>query len=178
VANEEWRDVPGWEGLYQISSQGRVRRIARFRKIGDGLFAPDSYTPITVSPGFGGYKTFRMSNGKSKTALLHRVLCEAFHGPAPAKDSQVAHWDGDRQNNDLGNLRWASPLENAEDRRRHMRDALGENHSLSKLLPDDVLSIRERYRKRYGALAELAREYNVTRSLIYNIINRKTWKHI
>lgn len=179
MANEEWRDVAGWEGLYQVSNLGRVRRIARFRKVSDGLFEPCETNLVSIfRDRRSGYPQARLSNGKAKTCLVHRLVCEAFHGPPPFEGAHVAHWDGTRDNNRSDNLRWATPLENAEDRRRHQRDALGDAHARAKLTPEQVRDIRRRHNGRYGDGIALAREYGVTNTLITNITKRKTWKHI
>jgi phosphoglycolate phosphatase-like HAD superfamily hydrolase len=176
---EEWRDIPGWEGLYQASDHGNVRRIVRFRKVGRGLFEPSEFRPVKLgTDSRNGYRTARLSHSSSaKTLLVHRLVCAAFHGLSQSGRNHVAHFDGSRDNNRADNLRWASPKENAADRRRHDRDMPGERHVLSKLSAEQVKLIRAAHGPR-GSGVRLAREYGVTPTLISRIVRRRTWKHV
>lgn len=54
-----------------------------------------------------------------RTVLKHRILCATFHGPAPAPKMDVAHWNGNPQDNRAENLRWATRDENVRDQLRH-----------------------------------------------------------
>jgi hypothetical protein len=69
-----------------------------------------------------GYPHVRL--GGRGRAYVHHLVLEAFVGPRPAGD-QAAHGDGDRLNNVLGNLRWATPKENNGDKRSHGTAMLG-----------------------------------------------------
>ena len=110
--------------------------------------------------------------------MVHRLVCEAFHGAPPKGRNHVAHWDGVRDNNNVENLRWASPKENAEDRMRHGTAPIGEQGPNGKLTDAIVLEIRRRYQPGYGQLARLAREFGVTRTQILHIVKRRQWTHI
>ena len=112
---ELWKPVVGFEKFYEVSSLGRVRRIA-----------PDQGT----RPGYilrptrrrrDGYKVVSLHTGtnKRKKATVHRLVAAAFYGPHP--DLLVRHLDGDPANNDLSNLRFGTPFENAQDRAAHGR---------------------------------------------------------
>jgi len=83
-----------------------------------------------------------------------------------------------KTNNLPSNLRWATAKENAEDRELHGTDPKGSRAGNSRLTEEDVLRIRAKYRKRYGALTDLGREYGVTNACIWNIVHRKQWTHI
>lgn len=60
--------------------------------------------------------------------MVHRLVCEAFHGPQPTKYHEVAHWDGDRLNNAPSNVRWATHKENEADKIRHGKVASGDRN--------------------------------------------------
>lgn len=65
--------------------------------------------------------------GGRLTRKVHRLVCEAFHGPRPEGKQCVAHRDGDTENNRPHNVYWATYLENAADRDRHGTTAKGES---------------------------------------------------
>lgn len=102
---EEWRPVPGYEGYYEVSNYGQVRRTGRAKgaKVGRTL---KQYLNST------GYWRVKLYNGRFRDAyLVHRVVASAFLG-APEGVAQVDHIDGDRTNNRLDNLRWVTAAEN------------------------------------------------------------------
>lgn len=94
---ERWRDIPGYEGLYQVSSLGNVRRGERIKK------------PHTDH---GGYLTVWLSkNAKMKCLKVHRLVAQAFI-PNPDDKRTVNHIDGNKKNNGVENLEWATHSEN------------------------------------------------------------------
>lgn len=125
---EEWRKVEGFE--YEVSNLGRVRRIPQ---------------PLKHQIGSNGYPMVHlMLNGAvGKRKTIHRLVCEAFHGPPPTPKSQVRHKDGDRVNNSSENLLWGTSLENHADRRRHGRIPAGQHHGNARLTDVQVQEIRD-----------------------------------
>lgn len=115
--SEEWRPVVGWERLYEVSDAGQVRSVPRGGKGGTR-----GRTLRQPSSG-GGYRQVTLSNGKRVTGHVHRLVAEAFLGPAPSSSYEVRHLDGDPSNNTRTNLAWGTGAENWEDRRRHGRGA-------------------------------------------------------
>lgn len=112
---EEWKDVDGFEG-YQVSNEGRVRSIWK-RGVGGRR---DTFTIIaggkTAQQGYHYVNLRRDKENFHKK--IHHLVAEAFIGPRPV-GLQVAHNDGDKNNNTVGNLRYATPKENAADKREH-----------------------------------------------------------
>lgn len=105
---EEWRVTRGdFEGSYLVSDRGRIRNVKTGRILKAHLTAR-GYLQVSV----------RGRNGQS-SALLHRLICHAFHGDPPAGKPNVLHWDGDKTNNHPDNLRWGSQSENLRDAIRH-----------------------------------------------------------
>lgn len=106
---EEWRAVVGWEGLYEVSSLGRVRNIQGH------LMKPWVNN--------GGYNQIGLSGrGAKKQRLVHRLVCEAFHGPPPAGAALALHGPGGLQDNSVKNLYWGDNGRNMRDRQRDGTD--------------------------------------------------------
>lgn len=171
---EVWKPVPGTRGHVEASSLGRVRRVKRGREWAErDVNPPHIYAQMTDRY---GYKTVCLSlDGRWKPHGVHALVCAAFHGPKSA-DQQAAHGDGIRDNNTPDNLRWASPKEQAEDKRRHGRQMEGETCHLSRLTSAQVVEIRSLHPAM--SLAAIARKFGVTANNISSIIKRKTWKHV
>lgn len=94
---EQWRDVLGYETLYQVSSTGRIRRNGRIK---------------SQQIDKGGYCTVWFSkNSKQKNLKVHRLVAEAFI-PNPECKRTVNHIDGNKRNNCVENLEWATHSEN------------------------------------------------------------------
>lgn len=100
--NEVWKDVLGYEGLYQVSNKGNVysveRRDVMGRKWGGHTLKPASDKD--------GYLTVNLcKNGIIKNKKIHRLVSEAFI-PNPNNFTQVNHRDEDKTNNNVGNMEW------------------------------------------------------------------------
>ena len=102
---EEWRHVVGYEGLYEVSSHGRVRRYANKRLLAN-CEVEDHYYKVFLSRPTGVVGVY-----DRKGYFVHRLVATAFI-PNPEKKEQVDHIDTDRQNNIVSNLRWVTPYEN------------------------------------------------------------------
>lgn len=102
---EEVRPAPGFEGRYEATSTGRVISL-----IGSNV-------PVGHRLGAGGpgkyCRVMLRKDGKTIPRMAHRVICEAFHGPAPSDEHCVNHKNGIKSDNRPENLEWVTPLENA-----------------------------------------------------------------
>lgn len=117
---EEWRDVVGMEGCYQVSSLGRVKSLAR--RIWFGTRWCSWREKILIpqrGDSCGHMKLTLCPTGRRVQVLIHRVVLEAFVGPCPAGMESCHFPDRDRSNNRLDNLRWDTHLANMNDRRIH-----------------------------------------------------------
>lgn len=181
---EEWRIIAGFPD-YAVSSEGRVKRLV-----------PDArnHTCRVLRPYLNnkGYEVVTLSGDSGlRKRLVNRLVCTAFHGPAPAGRPDAAHNDGDRLNNRESNLRWASRSENMEDSRRHGTMAVGERHGRTtkpertprgeqhghaKLTDREVAEIRNADRT-IGSGRALAKKYGVSPATICIIRSGKTWVH-
>lgn len=114
--NEEWRAIP-FAPNYAVSNLGRVKRLTRGRSTRPGYIL----SPVS---GTGGYLVVGLhAEGRLRTCRVSRLVAIAFLGDPPSPKHHVAHWDGTRTNNVVGNLRWATAKENCADKRRHGRDS-------------------------------------------------------
>lgn len=111
---EVWKDIEGYEGLYQISNLGNVKGIKRKGSSGCKLrpaLRKDGYMQVSLR-----------KEGKDSSYLVHRLVAIAFL-PMTNEKNQVNHKDGNRTNNILENLEWCTPQENT----LHSHDVLKKN---------------------------------------------------
>lgn len=109
---EIWKDVIGYEGLYQVSDLGRVRSVDRYIKRNDGIIQHRKGKIILQTKNLDGYMQVKLcKDGKSRTVRVHRIIAESFI-PNPDNLSDVNHIDCDRTNNIVLNLEWLSFKEN------------------------------------------------------------------
>ena len=123
MKNEEWRDVVGYEGLYQVSDQGRVKSLERtyIDKIGRGRYVKERFLKPNVS--YGGYLRVGLyAGGKRKWFRVHRLVCEAFH-ENPENKLDVNHINENKTDNRACNLEWSTAKENCNHGTRNARIA-------------------------------------------------------
>ena len=108
---EIWKDIAGYEGLYQVSNLGRVKSLERYKDNNGGLVKmPEKIMRIAVDT--IGYNIICLTKkGKRKTHKIHRLVANAFV-PNPQNKREVNHKDGDKHNNADSNLEWTTRLEN------------------------------------------------------------------
>lgn len=143
---EKWLPITAFEGVYEVSSLGRVKSLARISySAPKGVRIPRPvHETILKTNSRRGYKGVTLRAGqRSKCATVHRLVCEAFHGPCP-EGMQAAHLNGDKTDNRAENLKWVTPKENMAHQEMHGTKTRGEKAGRSKLFPDQVLNIRER----------------------------------
>lgn len=166
-AGERWKTISVAPD-YSVSDYGRVRR--------------DTASHPNARPGQlrkqvkrNGYAAVSLSiGGKQKALNVHRLVALAFFGEPPTPGHFVAHNDGDKANNHVGNLRWATPAENTADRRTHGTALFGKRHANAKLTDEDIRAIRAAS----GTQTEIARQFGTTQANVSLIRRREAWAHI
>lgn len=170
---EEWRNVIGYEGLYEVSNKGRVRSRQLWGRSGDSGGPTRHLSPGNVR----GYMQLNLAkDGVHKSALVHRLVAIAFVGLPPTPDHQVNHKDFDKSNNVPENLEWVTQTEN----NIYSKDVIPRNRgerNHSKLKEHEVMAIRELHAlgATYG---QLASHYKVSTQTIFSIVKRRKWKHV
>ena len=99
---EQWKDVSGFEGLYQVSNTGKIKRLFKNGKerLLIGKKDRDGYVTVILS-----------RNQNKKHCMLHRLIAEAFV-PNTESKPQINHKDRNKQNNNVDNLEWVTVAEN------------------------------------------------------------------
>ncbi len=124
-----------------------------------------------------GYKIVAVwKNNKPQYFRIHRMVGELYI-PNMENKEEINHWDGNKFNNHVNNLRWATSLENIQHKLTILNIGYGETSSNHILKESDILEIKKLYQNKLTQ-KEIAKKYNVSRSCIWGILNNKTWKKI
>ena len=163
-----WKDIPGFEDLYEISDGGIVRSKDRTRV--DTLGRTRSWKGKELNPDVApnGYYRVTLADGKRKAQrYLHRLLAELFI-PNPDNLPQVNHKDGNKLNCSLDNLEWVTNKENVVHAYRHglIQHVRGEDHpNYGKFGSDSKKAVRVRATnvvtgetRVYGAMIEAEKD--------------------
>lgn len=112
---EIWRDIKGYEGLYQVSNFGKVKRILFVNNI--IVKKQDKILKNQKNP--AGYNIIALTkNSQQKTCLVHRLVAEAFIEKINGK-TYINHKDGNKANNRVENLEWCTQKENMQHAVKH-----------------------------------------------------------
>lgn len=179
---EIWKNVPGMEGLYQVSNFGRIKSLARtIQRNNKGTLHTKEHF-VKGSKDTKGYLQLDAKiDGKRVLKFIHRIVAEAFLDNTENLE-QVNHKDGNKLNNCVENLEWVTCKDNIHHAWNNglNRPQKGEKHANHKLTEEQVAFIKEHYKKgnkEFGASA-LAKRFNVTKTPIVLIVKGKAWKHI
>lgn len=174
--SEEWLDIDGYVGLYQVSNLGRVRsldRVVKYISYGKSV----SYfkkgrvlRPIAI----GEYEGIQLSvDGVKEKEYIHRLVLKTF-SPSDIWDETVNHIDGDKSNNKLNNLEWATQKENNLHSRRVLKN--GVFREVVRIDPKDTTKI-----KIYSTIREAQKDLGLKKqdsniSKYCKMANHRTYK--
>jgi NUMOD4 motif/HNH endonuclease len=172
-----WKSIPGYEGLYEVSSKGRVRSLDRtvpHKRFGEWTLKGKVLEPRRDSSGYIFYALSK--DGKVKDAWAHTLVALVFIGERPKgiKGEEIRHLDNDKDNNHYKNLCYGSRSSNQEDRIKSGNNNYGIQHPSSKLTFMDVGKIRKllikgKSRKSISAM------YDVHIGTVDSIAQENTW---
>lgn len=180
---EEWRDIKGYEGLYQVSNRGRVKSLPRIspRLNKHGTINYYRVPEIIRKPGksdkYGHLYVPLYKNNISKNFQVHQLVLTAFVEECP-DDMEGCHNDGNPSNNNLNNLRWDTHKSNHLDRIQHNTNNRGQKNGSAKLTESDVVAIRQMYASNKYLMKEIAGIYGMSNGGIRSIIRGFVWKHV
>ena len=175
---EEWRPAVGWEGLYEVSNQGRVKSLAKSWISANGSVRTKEETPKAVRKNKGYLITTLHKQAKATTVSVHRLVADAFIPKIKGK-SIVNHIDSNRSNNNVCNLEWVTTKENVTHAllKGNMKMNGSKNKS-SVLVESQVREMRKKWKSGNYTYVSMAAEYGVGRQTVHNIINYANWRHI
>lgn len=164
---EIWKDIPGYEGFYRVSTKGNVWSYPRITEGKHGRYFSRKGKSIKPIAADHGYLKVRLTkDGKQTDRRIHRLVADVFL-PNPHNRSEVNHKNGIKTDNRVENLEWSTRRENI----KHAY-ATGLNPSRRKLTDKQVEEIRTVYKPRsreFGTVA-LAKKYGVSHITIRNAI--------
>lgn len=176
---EVWKPIIGLEGLYEISSLGRVKSLREMAATNKKFYYRGSII-LKGSTTNNGYRrvTLTDSNKRVIYQLLHRLLAIHFI-PNPNNLPHINHKDGNKLNNSLDNLEWCTNRDNVIHAwENNLVDNRGEKCGTSKLKEFEVRDILQMSKDGYSK-KDIHLKYNqVSQGMIGQIINRTKWKHI
>lgn len=125
---EVWRPVAGYEGVYEVSSRGRIKRVLAGQGTRVGTILKGRITK--------GYLYVNLClNGKRRGYRINRLVCEAFHGPSFGRESN--HRNGIKTDNRSRNLEWSTHSQNNLHKTRVLGHGAGVNHHLFGVVGSD-----------------------------------------
>lgn len=172
---EIWKDIPGYNGIYQASNVGNVRSIDRLITTKSGFVKPLKGKIMKGGLYPNGYCLVVLQfNGKSITTSKHILVAKAFI-ENPENKRCVNHKNSIRIDNRVENLEWVTHSENTKHGILCGRIKLnGSERKNAKLTDADIVFIRSSTMRN----VELANKFGVCRSLITGITKGRRWKHI
>ena len=190
---EEWRDVKGYEGIYQVSNLGNIKSLDRkinyiginqHKEFDSKKMLKGEYKKLTINQ-HGYYQVVLYKNGKKKNALVHRLVAEAFL-PNIENKPTVNHIDGNKINDNVSNLEWATQQE----QQIHAINVLGFKPTISEKCRDRQIELHQRKVRRsdgteFNSIKEASQGNDVLRRNISQVCkgNKKSaggysWEYV
>lgn len=164
---EEWKPVPGYEGIYMVSNFGNVISVSLRKN-------SQPFKPLKLSLcNSGYYKVTLRKNGESSNVMVHRIVAIAFI-PNPKHKDQVNHKDGDKLNNMVDNLEWVTRSEN----QLHASRVLGKKHRGSEHSVKINSGIARQIYEESGTNVSLASKYGISDAMVGRIKRGEAWRSV
>ena len=156
---EVWKDIPGYEGHYQVSNFGRVKSVERISTTGQRL----SEKVMKTCRDRGGYDFIGLwLDGRKKNFKIHRLVIETFNPIDGMENLDCNHIDEDKTNNRLENLEWMTRKENLNYGAHNKK--ISEAHSLP------ILCVE--LDKEFESIEAAAKEFKHSRGNIWRVLDK------
>lgn len=184
---EQWKDLMGYEGYYQVSNHGKVRslnrttlhKISGTQKLNGLVLKPNktgggnnkrSYHNVTLS----------MPGIQISQEYVHTLVLITFIGLPPSPKHECNHKNGNGFDNHVDNLEWVTHSENLKHYYSELngQGPVGELNGRAVLTSRQVVEIRNIYAAKYYSQREIGEMFNVSGNTISTIVRRKSWRHI
>lgn len=161
--NEIWKDVPGYEGYYQVSNLGNVKSLMRPGAWRERILIPCEYKEKGYL-----YVNLNKPGSKPKKHKIHRLVAKAFLENS-FNYPEVNHKDGDKKNNTVSNLEWCTGIYN----KRHLVYSLG----ISRIPAVPVrITFENGETKQFRSVREAERETGIDSRRISKTLNNQIKK--
>lgn len=156
---ERWKDIKGYEGLYQVSNFGRIKSVERVSTTGQHLHEKIMKTCKDK----GGYVFIGLwKNGKKKNFKIHRLVLENFKPSKEMKHLDCNHIDEDKTNNCLENLEWLTRKENVNCGNHNKK--IAEAHNVR------ILCVE--LNKEFDSITDASKFFNHSKANIWRVLNK------
>lgn len=164
---EAWKDIEGYEGIYQISSFGRVKSLSRWRDTrgGSGYITKEKIMSLKTSK--SGYLTIGLRSGGKKFYSVHRLVALHFISNKENKPT-VNHIDSDKTNNAVSNLEWSTHSEQMQHAVKNDLLEVRGSPKFSKILKKEVLDF---YKDNDVSILDVAKKFKMSERTVGRIIN-------
>lgn len=152
--DEIWKDIPGYEGIYQITQNGAIKSCSNLDS--KGRVNPKKGKVLKPQKTiYGYYNIVLRKDGKSKSFPIHRLVLYTFNPVKNMKNLQVNHINWNKTDNRLLNLEWVTPKEN-----------------MNKLNPNKIrynsIECYDQFGNRFNSYAEAAKYYKISPNTVKN----------
>lgn len=177
---EVWKDIEVYKGLYQVSSEGKVRSLDRYEKSKGGSLRFRKGRILAQTKRKNGYLTVSLNReGVNKKHLIHRLVAKAFiHNIKNLPE--VNHEDGNKENNHTYNLVWCTSSYN----QKHVFDnglqkaRRGSSNGQAKLNENEINEIKKLYTLGRYSQSILGNMFGISRSQVGRIVRGERWAHM
>lgn len=178
---EKWKDILGYENMYQVSNFGRVRSLDRvlIRNDGRKYKYVGKLLKVNICKTNGSYLVHLYNNTEGRIAFyVHRLVALSFI-PNTENKPEVNHIDGNRNNNHVSNLEWTTRQENMDHGfRTGLINNTGINHGNNIYTDNQIKDVKLLLKNTEMTQKEIAEVTGVKKGTVEAIAQGKQWRHI